>query len=94
MARWKVTTAAGSVYIITKNDDGWFVVANNKADKFSQALDPHTQWKIWEPEPWPPVIGHYITLLSRWQQGPMDHPDRMPGGGKATNTVLSCESLP
>ena len=95
MTRWKVTTETGSVYIvINRGHAGWFVVAHNKAAKFSQALDPHIEWKIWEPEPWPPIFGSHLTMLSRWHGGPIDHPERMPGGGKATAPVKSVESLP
>lgn len=87
MQRWCVLTEMGSKYTFTLAFDKWTVRCENLGNPMSGVIDSTIEYGVQEPTPWPPVVGEGMTFLSLWFDGPYDHPDRIPGGGKHTSNV-------
>ena len=83
---WHIITTSGSEYVIRQDGERWYVQGvKQKATPTSKLLGDR-EWEITRPTPWPPELGFGVffssTLVHR-----LDHPDRMPGGGKLTADI-------
>lgn len=89
---WRIRTSSGSTYLVAQTPDGrWFFGGSNVPNAHSQLL-PAGFWPIEAPHPWPPVTGASICLLAL-RALPLEHPQRVPGGGKVTSPVLSVDEV-
>ncbi|MBI3568887.1 MAG: hypothetical protein HY084_11880 [Gemmatimonadetes bacterium] len=90
--RWfRVATQSGSVYHVVETTCGeFFARVDSVPNPFSVAISPARWWRIQPAVPWPPQIGQSLALVARAEL-PLDHAERMPGGGKVTSVVLAIE---
>jgi hypothetical protein len=88
----EIVTFSGSRYLVAESSDGyWWLVARNVRNPYSCAV-PSGVWRIDQPWPWPPILGHPLHLLAA-QALSRDDPTRAPGGGKVTSSVQQVLAL-
>lgn len=87
--RFTVTTMTGSKYFIRKTGQYFFLSADNVPNPESGKVTG--EWEITQPTPWPPLVGRALIMFSAYHDEPLDHPLRMPGGGKWTSPVTSVD---
>jgi hypothetical protein len=94
MKRYKVTTESGSVYHVGGDGKAFmFYVPARQVNPSVVDNKPITQaYEANSVLPWPPEPGRAMIVITKHYHEP-DHPDRMPGGGKVTSTVVKVEEL-
>jgi hypothetical protein len=85
-------TETGSRYLVRQDDGGqWWLVADHVPTESSLPI-MDAEWQIRAPDPWPPVVGERLWILSQYYEQPGHHA-RIPGGGKHTSPVVRVEAL-
>lgn len=92
--RFVVTTTSGSEYVVEGNGTEFRYLALSK----QAAPDPVFNVKVVgdydldKVSPWPPEVNRPLLMVTKHLDD-INHPDRMPGGGKITSPVVKVDEV-